>query len=59
MQRFPRKSRKSQRGRAWPAYLLLGALWLAISAAHKNKMPQNLDDICTIFEDRRLTYRWQ
>ncbi len=56
MQRFSRKSRKSQRGRAWPAYLLLGALWLAISAAHKNKMPQNLDDICTIFEDRRDWY---
>ena len=56
MQRFSRKSRKSQLGRAWPAYLLLGALWLAISAAHKNKMPQNLDDICTIFEDRRDWY---
>jgi len=56
MQRFSRKSRKSQQGRAWPAYLLLGALWLAISAAHKNKMPQNLDDICTIFEDRRDWY---
>jgi hypothetical protein len=35
---------------------LLSALWPAISAAHKNKMPQNLDDTCTIFEDRRDWY---
>jgi len=56
MQGFSRKSRKSQTGRAWPVFLLLGALWAAMSFAHKLKMPQNLDNICTIFEDRRDWY---
>lgn len=57
MQRFSRKSRKSQSGRAWPVYLFLGALWAAMSVAQKAKMPQDLDDICTIFEDRRDWYQ--
>jgi hypothetical protein len=56
MQRFSKNSRESQAGRAWPAYLLVGALWLGMSAAYKTKMPRNLDDICRIFEDRRDWY---
>ena len=56
MQRFPRKSRKSKPGRIWPAYLVLGVVWTAIAIAQKNKMPENLSDICTIFDDRRDWY---
>lgn len=55
MQRFSRKSRKSRPARIWPAYLVLAALSVGVSAAYKNKMPRNLEDICTIFEDR---YDW-
>lgn len=56
MQRFPRKSRKKQSGRVWPAYPLLILLWFGIATVHKNKMPANLDNICTIFDDRRDWY---
>jgi hypothetical protein len=57
MQRFSRKSRKSKSGRIWPAYLLLGLIWFGISVAHKNDIPRNLEDICTIFDDRKDWYR--
>jgi len=57
MPRFSRTSRKSKSARAWPAYLLVGALWFGMSMAYKTKMPQNLEDICTIFDDRRDWYR--
>ena len=40
----------------WPAYLVVAGLWLGMGLAHKNKMPTNLDDICTIFDDRRDWY---
>lgn len=56
MRRFSRKSRKSGRGRVWPAYLVIAALWLAMGIAHRNKMPRNLESICSIFEDRRDWY---
>ena len=56
MQRFSRKSRKSGPGRVWRASLLLGALWVAFNAVQKTKMPQNLEDICSIFEDRHDWY---
>lgn len=56
MQRFSRKSRKSGPGRVWRATLLLGALWFAINIAQKNELPQNLEDICSIFEDRHDWY---
>ena len=56
MQRFSKKSRKSKSGRVWPAYLFLGVVWFAISNAHKSKMVENLDDICTIFDERRDWY---
>jgi hypothetical protein len=56
MSRLSKKSRKSRRGRTWLAFLSLGALWLAFSVAHKIKMPRNLEDICTIFEDRHDWY---
>jgi hypothetical protein len=56
MQRFSRKSRKSGPGRVFRATLLLGALWLGFNVAQKTRMPQNLDDICSIFEDRHDWY---
>lgn len=56
MQRFSRKSRKSQSGRVWIAYPLLIAMWLGIAVAHKSNLPRDLDDICTIFDDRRDWY---
>jgi hypothetical protein len=56
MSRLSKKTRKSRLGRTWLAFLSLGALWLAISVAHKIKMPQNLEDICAIFEDRHDWY---
>lgn len=56
MQRFSRKSRKSASGRAWLAYPMIGLIWLAMGAAHKSKLPENLEDICAIFEDRRDWY---
>jgi hypothetical protein len=31
-------------------------MWLGIAVAHKSKLPQDLDDICTIFDDRRDWY---
>jgi len=57
MQGFSRKSRKYQSGRVWPVYPLLIALWVGIAVAHKTKMPRNLDNICTIFDDRRDWYK--
>ncbi len=36
--------------------MLLGALWVAFNAVQKTKMPQNLEDICSIFEDRHDWY---
>ncbi len=57
MRRFLRKSRKSKSGRIWPAYLLLGAVWFGIGIAYKHNMPRDLDDICTIFDDRRDWYQ--
>jgi hypothetical protein len=56
MQRFSRNSRKSRRSRVWPAFLLLGALWMTVTAVQKTKMPKSLEDICTIFEDRHDWY---
>jgi len=56
MPRLSKNSRKSRTGRTWLAILSLGALWLAVSVAHKIKMPQNLEDICAIFEDRHDWY---
>jgi hypothetical protein len=38
------------------AFLSLGSVWLAVSVAHKIKIPQNLEDICTIFEVRHDWY---
>ena len=35
---------------------MLGALWFAFNAAQNTKMPQNLEDICSIFEDRHDWY---
>ena len=57
MQRFPRKSRKSQRGRVWPAYLVIAVIWFGMSMAHRNKMPSDLGNICTIFDERRDWYQ--
>lgn len=57
MQRFSRKSRKLGSRRVWPAYLVLGVAWLAFSVAHKNKLPANLENICTIFDDRHDWYQ--
>ena len=56
MQRFSRNSRKSWPGRYWPEFLLFGALWIGISVVQQGKMPQSLEDICTIFEDRHDWY---
>ena len=52
MRRFSRKSRKSRSGRLWPAWIVLGVIWLSIGFAQKHKMPSDLENICTIFEDR-------
>lgn len=57
MQRFSRNFRKSNSGRVWPAYLVLGVVWLAFSVVQQNKMPANLEDICTIFDDRHDWYQ--
>lgn len=41
----------------WPAYVFLGVLWLGMAAAHRAKMPSDLENICTIFDDRRDWYK--
>ena len=51
-----RRSSKSRPGRVWLAYLSIGALLIAVNTVRKYRVPQNLDDICTIFEDRRDWY---
>jgi hypothetical protein len=56
MRRLSKKSRKSRLGRAWLAFLSLCVVWLAVSVAHKSKIPRDLEDICTIFEDRHDWY---
>ena len=41
----------------WPAYVFLGVLWLGMATAHRTKMPSDLENICTIFDDRRDWYK--
>ena len=55
MRGFSRK--RLTRRRVWPAVLVVGALWMTFGIVHKTRMPSDLDDICTIFEDRRDWYR--
>lgn len=57
MRDLSRNLGKFRRGRVWPAYLALGGLWLAMAMAHRHNLPNNLDDICTIFDDRRDWYK--
>jgi len=40
----------------WLAYAFIGVLWFAMSMSHRNKMPADLENICTIFEDRKDWY---
>ena len=56
MQRFSRKSRKSKAGQAWLAYPIVILLWIGIATVHKHNLPRNLEDICTIFDERRDWY---
>lgn len=51
MSRLARKRRKSRLRHVWVASLVLGALWLAVTD-RIYRMPENLEDICMIFEDR-------
>jgi hypothetical protein len=56
MQGFSRKSRKSIRGRLWLAFLLLVSLW-AVARVNSNTRPANVENICSIFEDKRGWYK--
>lgn len=53
MPRLSRKSRKSWRGRKWAAFLLLGALWVTANNVRNHRVPQDTNDICALFEERR------
>ena len=37
--------------------LLLGALWIAVSTACATAPPENVEDICSIFEEKRGWYK--
>jgi len=56
MRRLSRKPRKSKSGRAWLAYPILFVIWAGIATVHKHNIPRNLDDICSIFDERRDWY---
>jgi len=56
MPRLSRKSRKSGRGRTWLAFGLICAIWMTLSNVRDHRLPQNLENICSIFDDRRDWY---
>ena len=55
MSRLSRKHRKSWPRRFWLASLVFCMLWLVVTD-HKYRLPENLENICKIFEDRRDWY---
>lgn len=56
MSRLSRKSRRSKLGRILLACGVFCAVWITISTVRNHRVPQNLDDICMIFDDRRDWY---
>ena len=56
MPRLSRKSLKRGSGRSWLAFGMLCAVWMTVSNVRNHRAPQNLDDICSIFDDRRDWY---
>jgi hypothetical protein len=57
MRRFSEKSRKSGVARIWLPWLAVLVIWTGMGVAQKCRLPENLDAICTIFEDRRDWYK--
>jgi len=55
MAEFSRSRRKFRLSRLWLASLTFGVLWLAVTD-HRYRIPDNLEDICMIFEDRHDWY---
>jgi hypothetical protein len=41
----------------WLGILSLAVIWFAVDIASKNDLPRNLENICTIFDDRHDWYR--
>lgn len=57
MQGFSRNSRKFSSSRIRRAAQLLGALWIATVVACATAPPQNVENICAIFEEKRGWYK--
>lgn len=57
MSRFSRKSRKTGPVHTWLAWPLVALIWVVMGLAYRSKLPSDLEDICTIFEDRSDWYQ--
>jgi hypothetical protein len=53
---FPRKSWKSLRRRVLASVVVLGGLWLVSGNLFSHLRPDNVENICSIFEERRSWY---
>jgi len=56
MARVSKKSRKSTMGRFCLLLMMSFALWFGLSTARKYDVPENLDNLCEIFDERRDWY---
>ena len=57
MQEFWRSSVKFVSGRKRRACQLLGAFWLVAGVACATAPPQNVENICSIFEEKKSWYK--
>ena len=57
MQEFSRSSVKSVSGRKRRACQLLGALWMVTAVACATAPPQNVENICSIFKEKKSWYK--
>jgi len=57
MQGFSRSSRKFSSSRIRQASLLLGALWVATGVGCATAPPQNVENICSIFKEKKSWYK--